>query len=428
MGEHTAARESSSTFHRFTTNQGSRSDSNINKDLNYVENHRFWNSYSEPIIPQDSRFPSNANRLRQDNRANLSDYNSGWENTEYGRNNDYYFQRERNPHRDHRTRQGCDHNCQRNIKRNFKPPTFSGKYGDWKVFRMLFEQASDVNNWDEREQLFNLINNLEGEAKAFVSALDEEARSMSLRQLMARLEHRFGGGRNPEHYRTMLINKYWNHNEDPRQYADEIRRLVSFSHPTCPVNYKEELIKHHFITGIHDTELRCQLGLHEFHSLDDVVRFVERWVDTQVSIKKVKSHTVRMVAPYPDSDDESDTEYDSDYEHIKYVSKYKPPGQHSFGKRGYEKFNNHKNSYMDRKTYNYKRFSAEKSFEPSQRKTFGEKPVSPKYSDKPRSEERDWNTIKCYQCGGIGHLKSECPSLNRINLNYERPTLGEEKA
>lgn len=280
------------------------------------------------------------------------------------------------------------------VKRNnFKCPVFSGKYADWKIFKMLFVKASEVNNWDHNEQLFQLINNLEGEAKAFVSSLDEDECYMSMSQLMSKLEHRFGSGRNPQHYESLLMNKSWTANTDPRQFSDEVRRLVSLSYPTCPVEYKENLIKRHFIMGIHDNELRYQLGLQKLITLEDVVSFVERWVDTQASLKSKVTrshHSVRMVAPAPDSDVESDSDSENDYEPIQFVASKS------------------------------KRFASEKSFHKRNSRSYSDKPnfgdrkqFSPRAKDS-YSKEPNWSTIRCYHCGGLGHFVKECPSVNRV--------------
>lgn len=355
-----------------------------------------------------------------------------------------------------------------NFKGRSKPPTFSGKFGDWKMFRSLFLQVSSINQWDEQEQLFNLMSNLEGEARSFVSSLDFDTSSMTVHQLLKLMDDRFGSGRNQQHYETLLDSKSWNLNQDPREYADEIRRLVALAYPTCPSDYKEILVKRHFVGGIHETDLRQQLVLHTPKTLEHVVEFVERWIAMNaISNCKLKgtssrpmNHAIRMVGPYPDSDyedDDDDSDAESDFEDtIKFVSsKHKSfyregrpsyregkpsyrdgkpsyrDGKPSYreGKPSYRHGQSYTGDYNNKPRYDNSRNNDRSSGTPFKRDQYhspGHKPsVNWKQStgetSTPNRDFVDWD-VKCFFCQGNGHYKNECPSFMRSqHLNFQRP-------
>ena len=401
-----------------------KEERDLNKSNNAQPGHSYYHSYDnyKPGNPRlDSRY--------QSPWTNCNDYSYNYQPGEEPRhiNRDLYNYNRPPYKNDHYTDHYSSQKSQNLGKRNFRCPTFSGKYADWKVFTILFEQAGEVNRWDEKEKLFNLINSMEGEARAFISAMDEDARQITVSKLMAKLDHRFGSGRNPQHYEALLMSKYWTLNTDPRQYADEIRQLVSRSYLNCPADYKEDLVKRHFIMSIQDCDLRCQIGLQELSSLEALISFVERWVNTQAVLKQRKSqNSIRMVAPCPDSDEDYDGESESECEQVQYM----PNSRNRYSKKSYS--GGYKNNYTGQKNYN-------DSWENRKNKSYSsgyndhhnyKNSFSRRYNTPKESEERDWKRVKCYFCGGIGHMKQECPSRERIgdSLNGERPTLGGEEA
>ena len=316
----------------------------------------------------------------------------------------------------------------------FKPEKFSGRASDWVMFKNMFEMACQANQWSDAEQIYNLLSNITGEAQSYVTSLEHKPLSLTPSQWLRLLEDRFGRSRNPQHYRSMLSNKTWSNSQDPRAYADEIRRLISLAYQDCPSQYRETLLLQHFLVGVREADLQKHFRLNPPHSIDSAIEFMERWIDTEAISRSQASlsrpaHPIRMVAPYPDSDDEDSesegSENDDELnEAVQFISRrfkdrknksFYKNHQKTFRSSGYSKPSggSYDNNNHDKSSNSFRRYD--------------------RYSSNSRQlneDERDWSKIECYHCGGCGHLKSECPSYKRIasSLNSNRPSRGVDEA
>lgn len=310
-----------------------------------------------------------------------------------------------------------------------KPPRFDGKFSEWRYFKDMFLRTCRINAWSFDEQVLHLMGSLEGEAKEFAMSMDYE--SMSLNEWLDRLESRFGCVRNARHYMTLLNSKTWNTNENPRKYADDLRRLVKLAYPDSPSHYQNALIMNHFIQGIGDKDLQLQLNLHPPHSLERAIEFVESFYFHNVRMKKTH-HSVRMVAPYPESDDEDeDTSAESDGDSelddaIQFIaSRVNSKHGKSTGKASSREF---RKGFVKDKTFAAHKFSPRKEHV-NRRTTYPYQPSYEPVKEQVDTSKSDWSRVKCYHCEGRGHYKNECPGLNRIMpLNSNRPIQRGEEA
>ena len=271
-----------------------------------------------------------------------------------------------------------------NQSRKLKSPVFKGQYSEWPYFKRLFLEAAVLNEWSEQETRYHLLSNLEGEARTFIISMDKQIEASSLSKIFAIMEHRFGETNSSHHHQALLESKSWKLGESLRLYLDEIRRLVSLAYPEVPSLYQQEaLVRKHFVNGITDMVLKQKMLVDPPASVDLAVQYAERYVAAKDCMSKQK--VVRMVRPAEDTDSEDES---SDTEEFRIDGV----------------------SYVRKQPFQKKREKGK---------------ISSSQSKSKQSRSFEIEKVKCYNCGGLGHFKSSCPSPP-LNLNVSSSS-GEKK-
>ena len=256
-----------------------------------------------------------------------------------------------------------------------KPPTFSGQSHEWQYFKRLFTNAAIINNWSEEEKLYNLLNAMQDEAKSFIVSIETQLSNLSFMGLITLMDHRFGAGNGSPHYQSLLESKVWRFSDNLRTYLDDVRRLVMLSYPEVQGwAQQESLVRKHFINGVADMTLKQKLLIDPPNSVDAAVQYAERYVAAKTAtdaskraVLPLQRDRVRMVRPENDlSEEEEENGEEDDDLVVEMVNLLKSKG-----------FTN-------------------------------KKPV-----------KRDLTSIKCFNCGGMGHYRRECPSPS---LNTKQPS------
>ena len=248
-----------------------------------------------------------------------------------------------------------------------KPPAFDGSYEEWPYFKRLFLEASNLNNWDNQERFYNLLNSLQGDAKTFIISMEGQLNYLTFEQLLQMMEHRFGVGDRSSHFQSLLEGRHWKWGDNLRTYQDEIRRLVSLAFPEVQGwSHQEILVKKYFINGITDFALKQRLLVDPPSSLEAAVQYCERYISAKTAVdagrRQLQKDRVRMVRP---EEEYSDDETDSEEEDIVNILK--------------------ENGYIP-KQKGGKPFKGSKFF------------------------RKEGKQIKCFNCSGYGHIAKACPS------------------
>lgn len=140
-----------------------------------------------------------------------------------------------------------------------KPPQFDGTTS-WNNYFLQFEAAARANAWSNGDRVTALILALRGEATAILETLSAEERT-DYRQLVKRLEMRYGQANFEHVYHSQLRSRYQKSNESLQQFEADVARLVRLAYPGTPEDVLERLAVQSFLDGLRDSEMRQALTL-----------------------------------------------------------------------------------------------------------------------------------------------------------------------
>ncbi|CAG2199695.1 unnamed protein product [Mytilus edulis] len=143
---------------------------------------------------------------------------------------------------------------------NAKLPSFTGKE-KWEVWINRFEAVANLQNWDSRNKLGELLTRLQGEAGDFVF---DQLKSKTLKnysKLVTELKNRFGVFENKRAYKIQFNRRTQKSNEDTADYAAELKRLYHKAYSNRRAKIRQEDLLQRFLMGLSDTEARIYLEL-----------------------------------------------------------------------------------------------------------------------------------------------------------------------
>ncbi|KAL5015456.1 hypothetical protein ScPMuIL_009726 [Solemya velum] len=127
-----------------------------------------------------------------------------------------------------------------------KLPTYDGT-SDWASFMMPFERAARRCGWPEEEKLDRFVECLRGQAIKYLSALPPQVMN-NFNELKRQMENSFDRKEPPTTARKRLADLRQKH-ESNKQFAEEVRRLVTLAYPTVGMELQEELAAEAFLKG-----------------------------------------------------------------------------------------------------------------------------------------------------------------------------------
>lgn len=163
------------------------------------------------------------------------------------------------------------HNVQGEHKNNDSVviPVFDGKT-PWNEFWTLFETAALVNSWTEGQKASKLSLALRGDALRILQTIPLLERT-NFKELVSRLEMRFGEKHLIEMYRSELRNRAQKEKESLQEYEADIVRLVKIAYPTAPDDIYESLAVDKFLDGIRDVETKQAVKLARPRTINDAL-------------------------------------------------------------------------------------------------------------------------------------------------------------
>ncbi|CAC5426494.1 unnamed protein product [Mytilus coruscus] len=106
---------------------------------------------------------------------------------------------------------------------NAKLPSFTGKE-KWEVWINRFEAVANLQNWDNKTKLSELLTRLQGEAGDFVFDQLNSKTLKNYSKLATELKNRFGVFENKRTYKVQFNRRTQKSNEDTADYAAELKQ------------------------------------------------------------------------------------------------------------------------------------------------------------------------------------------------------------
>lgn len=154
------------------------------------------------------------------------------------------------------------------------PDRFDGR-SPWREYWSHFQACWDLNEWTKEEAAMNLASSLrDGACKVLVpKPIDREGRGrgLTIRELVARLERRYGPGELAESYLTELKQRRRHPKETIQELGENIRELVMQAYPEATVTFAERLAVVHFKDALREAETRAAVHRAKPATLDDAI-------------------------------------------------------------------------------------------------------------------------------------------------------------
>ncbi|XP_038154197.1 uncharacterized protein LOC119791901 [Cyprinodon tularosa] len=153
-----------------------------------------------------------------------------------------------------------------------KMATYDGKE-DWEPFLLPFERLARKYSWTGAERVDKLHECLRGAAMRYVCSLPEHIRE-DYTLLKEHLTQRFGHQDPPTTVRRKL-GELRQSKESSAEFAEEVRRLVTFAYPGVDMSLQDQLAADAFLKGLKDQKLAYEVMNKDPCTLADAQKLVE---------------------------------------------------------------------------------------------------------------------------------------------------------
>ncbi len=236
---------------------------------------------------------------------------------------------------DSRARPWSDYNSQTprrssNYQQHTRLPPFTGQE-TWKVYYNHFCDVADLQGWDDRDRLRELLPRLQGKAGEFV--YDQLGRTVrtDFRQLVTELKNRFRKVETAKTFSAQFSRRSQHPGETVEEYAAELKRLYDKAHTGRDKEIRREDLVRRFMDGLLDDRAGSQVEfIREPEDIDTAVYEVVNYVETRRrtknsnldqasrSRKAARVRAVRGESPTNSTDGSGDSDADEEIRAIQH--------------------------------------------------------------------------------------------------------------
>ncbi|XP_038046798.1 uncharacterized protein LOC119721005 [Patiria miniata] len=155
-------------------------------------------------------------------------------------------------------------------KPNICPDRFSGKV-PWKDYKAHFQACCVANGWKDSQAAVFLAASLQGQALK-VLGCQPEGKELSLKDLLDRLDQRFGPGQQADFHLMELRHRRQGKTETLQELGASVRELAALAYPEFSDKSRERLAKGHFMDAVKVREIREGIFRSKPATLDDSIK------------------------------------------------------------------------------------------------------------------------------------------------------------
>jgi len=151
---------------------------------------------------------------------------------------------------------------------------------------MSFTNAAKFNGWDAKEKLAYLRASLTGVAAQLLWGADD----VTYDQLVKKLENRFSAVGLEERYQAELQCRRRRPNEQIRELAQDVRRLMALAFPgNDDTPLWQHIARDSFLTALDDPDLQMEVRRNEPRTFEETVRLALRYEITKAAVESSAS-------------------------------------------------------------------------------------------------------------------------------------------
>ncbi|XP_071579583.1 uncharacterized protein [Temnothorax nylanderi] len=147
-----------------------------------------------------------------------------------------------------------------------KPDTYDGTVSLHEYFSQL-NLIARANHWDDATKTIALASSLRGKARSVLETVQDVER-LDFAELKAKLELRFGEGRQSQNCYVAFTNRKQKFGEELAALGSEIDKLSRLAYPECPYELRDKIACAQFITAVSDNFIRRALQMEGITSLN----------------------------------------------------------------------------------------------------------------------------------------------------------------
>ncbi|CAC5361723.1 unnamed protein product [Mytilus coruscus] len=156
----------------------------------------------------------------------------------------------------------------------------------WEVWINRFEAVANLQNWDNKTKLGELLTRLQEEAGDFVFDQLNNKTLKNYSKLATELKNRFGVFENKRTYKVQFNRHTQKPNEDTADYAAELKRMYDKAYSNRHAKIRQEDLLQRFLMGLSDNEARIHIELTKDtktieEAVQEVITYREKTSETQ---------------------------------------------------------------------------------------------------------------------------------------------------